>query len=172
MKTVGRILRLIDAISDRTGFAVSFLLLVSMVVVLYEISVRYVFNVSQTWAPEMSIFPFGAAIALGGAYTLLHKGHVRMDIFYSRWSPKAQAAMDIATFVVFLGFIGVLLWFGTQSLLIAIELGEKSESAWRPVIWPIRLMIPLGALLMLLQGLAGFTRNVLTLAGKETFGER
>lgn len=172
MKILGRILRLIDTINDRIGFAVSFLLLLSMAVVLFEISVRYVFNVSQTWAPEMSIFPFGAAIALGGAYTLLHKGHVRMDIFYSRWSPKVQAAMDIVTFVAFLGFIGVLLWFGTQSLILAIELGEKSESAWRPVLWPIRLLIPLGALLMLFQGLAGFTRNILTLAGKETFGER
>lgn len=158
--------------NDRIGYIVSFLFLLAMAVVLFEISVRYVFNISQTWAPEMSIFPFGTAIALGGAYTLLHRGHVRMDILYSRWPPKAQAAVDIVTFVAFLAFVGVLLWFGTKSFLIAVALVERSESAWRPVMWPIRLMIPLGAFLMLLQGLAQFTRNILTLIGKGSSDER
>jgi TRAP-type mannitol/chloroaromatic compound transport system permease small subunit len=135
-------------------------------IVLYEILMRYIFNLSQLWAFETSLFVFGTLFALGGAYTLLHQGHVKMDILYVRWPPKARAIMDIITFLLFLIFIGVLLWKGWNFAIRAIELGEKSNSPWAPYLWPTKIMIPIGAFLVLLQGLSQLIRNILIVAGK------
>jgi TRAP-type mannitol/chloroaromatic compound transport system permease small subunit len=172
MKNVARILRFIDRLSEGTGNVVSFLILASMGVVLYEVVMRYVFNLPQTWSSEMSLFLFGTLFALGGAYTLLHRGHVSMDIFYSKWSPKTRAIMDIITFVLFLIFVSVLIWKGWGLAWRAIEFMERSQSGWRPLLWPTKIMVPIGAFLLLLQGLVQLVRNILAVAGKGVSSER
>ena len=156
----------IDKFSEITGNVVCFLTLVLLGVVLYEILMRYVFNQSQLWAFETSLFIFGTLFCLGGAYTLFRQGHVKMDILYARWSPKARAIMDIVTFILFLIFIGVLLWKGWDLAVRAFELGEKSDSPWGPYLWPAKIMVPIGAFLVLLQGLSQLIRNIFVVTGK------
>ena len=158
-----RFSRYVDRLSEIIGNIVSYFVMGCIVVVLYEVFMRFVLNASQVWASEMSMFLFGPLFALGGAYTLLNKGHVSMDLLYRRWSPKGQAIMDIVTFVFFLLFVGVLLWKGSVLAWKAIELHQRSASAWEPPLWPIKIMIPLGALLMLLQGLSELIKSVLQL---------
>jgi TRAP-type mannitol/chloroaromatic compound transport system permease small subunit len=165
------ILHYIDLVSEVTGNLVSYLTIPVMFIILFEVLMRYFFLKSQTWSFEMSQFLFAAVFALGGGYTLLHKGHVRMDIFYSRLSPKRQALMDVATFIFFLTFVLVLIWKGSELASRAIFFHEQSDSSWHPVLWPIRVMIPLGGFLILLQGLGQLVRDVLVATGRMVIDE-
>jgi TRAP-type mannitol/chloroaromatic compound transport system permease small subunit len=127
---------------------------------------RYLFNDPTIWSHEMGLYVFGAIITLGAAYTLLHKGHVTMDVVYIKLSPKARATMDVATFIFFFLFVVVLLWKGWDMTWKAIRIMERSQSVWAPVIWPSRLVIPVGAFLLLLQGLSKFIRDMAVATGR------
>ncbi len=163
---IGRLLNYINSISRATGAFACSLVVIVMCIVLYEVVMRYVFNLSQVWAYELSKFLFGTLFILGGAFVLLHRAHVRMDAVYNRWSPKSQAIMDIVTFVFFLIFIGVLIWKGWEVGWRSFQLGERSDSAWEPLLWPVKMVIPVGAFLVLLQGLAHLVKNIITVTGR------
>ncbi len=160
---ISRLLHWIESISKYTGVCSCFFIVILIGVVLYEVAMRYVFNVSQVWAYEMSVFLFGSLFVLGGAYALLHQAHVRMDIIYSKLPDKKRAIMDIVTFVFFLIFIGCLIWKGWTAGLKAFQVVEKTNSVWEPVVWPIKMVIPFGAFLVLLQGIANLIRSILIL---------
>jgi TRAP-type mannitol/chloroaromatic compound transport system permease small subunit len=160
----------IDKLNQAIGGVARYLILGSLIVILLEVLMRYVFSASQTWSSEMSVFLFGAFFTLGGGYTLLKEGHVRMDVFFIKLSPRGKAIMDIATFILFFAFVGVLIWKGWDIAIRAFQLAERSESAWRPILWPVKLLVPIGAFLLFLQGLANLGRNILIVAGK-TGGE-
>lgn len=166
MKKSENILRYIDSISDLSGKIVSFLILILMGVVLIAVVMRYVVNRPTIWSHETGLYLFGGIIMLGAAYTLRHEGHVRMDALYGRFSPRGRAITDLATFIFFFLFIIVLLWKGWDMTWKAIRFMERTESFWGPVIWPSRIVIPIGAFLLLLQGLAKFVRDILTVKGR------
>jgi TRAP-type mannitol/chloroaromatic compound transport system permease small subunit len=105
---------------------------------------------------------------MGGTYTLYHDKHISVDMVYSRFSPRGRAILDLITFPLFCIFTGLLLWTGADYALRAIMLEEGSGSAWNPPIWPIRIVIPVGASLMLLLGLAKFIRNLVIIVGRKT----
>ncbi len=167
MKRIVLFVRRIDMLSRFVGKLSGFLILASMALVIYEVVMRYALKLPTTWSSEMSQFLFGTFFALGGAYTLLHNGHVRMDIIYSRFTPKGKAIIDLATSIFFFIFLVVLLWKGSEFALRAIRLAERSDSAWGPFLWPTKIMIPIGAFLMLLQGLAKYADNIVTAIGRE-----
>lgn len=103
-----------------------------------------------------------------GGYLLLYKGHVNVDLIYNRFSPRVQGVISLLTLFVAFFFCGVLVWKGGQYALFAIREGEKTSSIWAPVTWPVRVTIVLGALLLLLQALVKFTRDLeLVITGKE-----
>ena len=166
MRKLENSLHFIDYMSEWSGKIFSFLFVVLMCVVLIEVVMRYVLNNPTKWAHEMSLYFFGGAINLGAAYTLFHKGHVTMDVVHSRLSLRGRAIMDIATFIFFFVFVAVLLWKGWYVTWKAFQFMERTESSWGPVIWPSRLVIPIGAFLLLLQGLAKFVRDILTVKGR------
>jgi TRAP-type mannitol/chloroaromatic compound transport system permease small subunit len=169
---IERLFNYVNGISKATGVLACSLIVVVMFIVLYEVVMRYVFNASQIWAYELSQFLFGILFVLGGAYALLQRAHVRMDVVYARFSTKWQAIMDIITFVFFLIFIGVLIWQGWDVGWRAVQLEERSMSAWEPLLWPVKMVIPLGAFLVLLQGLTHLVRNILTATGRGGGNER
>jgi TRAP-type mannitol/chloroaromatic compound transport system permease small subunit len=109
------------------------------------------------------VMVFGALTILSGAYTLKEKAHVNMDLFHMRLSDRGKAIVDVITFPFFLLFACVLLWLGWDFAVRSVMLFEKSISNWHPPIWPVKLMIPLGALLLLLQGLAKFMTDLSTI---------
>ena len=166
MRKLENFLHFIDSISDWSGKIFSLLLLILLGVMLIEVVMRYIFNDPTIWGHEMGLYIFGAIIMLGGAYTLLHKGHVCMDAVHSKLSQKGRAIMDVATFIFFLIFVIALLWKGWDMTWKAFKFMERTESPWAPVIWPSRLVIPVGAFLLLLQGIATFVRNFLTATGR------
>lgn len=160
-------LKIIDKISDYSGKAVSVLIPITVLIMGYEVVARYVFNRPTLWVHELSVMFFGTFLIIGGAQTLLHGGHVNMDLLYSRLSVRGRAVLDLFTFPIFLAFMLVLLYKGGQAALHSVAMLEHASSQWAPPLYPFRLVLPLGALLLLLQGLAGFVRNLVTVVKGE-----
>lgn len=151
---------IIDSISERSGRIISYGAVLIMVIILWEIVARYAFNRPTVWAHELSQFIFGAFFMLAGAYALRHRAHVSMDMLYARQSVRTRAIMDVAASVLFFLFCGVLLWQGVILAWRALEIWERTYSAWAPPIFPVKLMIPIGAFLILLQGWVDLMRNI------------
>jgi TRAP-type mannitol/chloroaromatic compound transport system permease small subunit len=162
-----RFLKTIDRISDQSGKAVSFLVLFLVFVILYEIFVRYLFNSPTIWAHEVAQMVYGAYVILLGAYVLQRKGHVNVDILYNRFRPRTRAIIDLFTWLLFFYFCGLLLLKGGEMAWDSLKVLETEPTSFAPPVYPIKMMIPLGALLILLQGLAKFIRDLtLAITGK------
>ncbi|HXV22957.1 MAG TPA: TRAP transporter small permease subunit, partial [Alphaproteobacteria bacterium] len=117
--------RVIDRINEVVGRAVAFLTLGAVLVCLLVVVLRYVFSVGFIWLQELYVWQHAAVFMLGAGYTLLHGGHVRVDILYARMSPRRRAAVDLAgTMVFLLPWLGVLLYYGTPFLLLSWRLLE------------------------------------------------
>jgi TRAP-type mannitol/chloroaromatic compound transport system permease small subunit len=163
-----RFLKTIDRISEQSGKAVSFLIIFLVVVVLFEIFVRYLFNSPTIWAHEIAQMIYGAYVILLGAYVLQRGGHVNVEILYGRFRPRTKAVIDLFTWLLFFYFCGLLLWKGGDMAWDSFLVRETEPTSFAPPVYPIKMMIPLGALLILLQGLAKFIRDLtLAITGKE-----
>jgi len=162
MEKITKILRFVDSLSEWTGKAVSFFIFALAAIVGYEVVMRYVFNRPTVWVNDLSAMFFGTFIIIGGAYTLRDGGHVNMDVIYGRFSSKRKAFFDLFTFVILtLPFLGVMLWMGWGTAWKSLITLERDSTQWGPPIYPFRLMLPLGAFLILLQALAKFVRDLM-----------
>lgn len=166
MRYISIFIRSVSRLNDCLGkWIVSYLALAMFLILIFEVIARYLFSSPTIWAMELTQMLFGAYIMLSGGYLLVQRGHINVDIFYSRLPPRARAATDIATsFLLFL-FMLVLLKEGWALATDAVARMETSHSAWNPPLWPLKLMIPTGALLLLLQGLARLLSDVAILLG-------
>lgn len=164
-----RALAAIDFVSEWSGKLVSILIFFLTFFLLYDVIMRFVFNAPTIWAHELSLHLFGAYAVLAGPYVLLHNQHVKIDIFYIRFSKRGRAIIDSFTFLLFFLFILVMLRYGFSSAWRAVELQQTvSPSPWASPVWPTKLTIPLAAFLMLAQGVAQFIRTLkLAITGKE-----
>jgi len=163
------VVRVIDAISDSSGRIVAWLIIPLMVGTTYEVFARYLFNAPTIWAYDTSYMLYGSHFMLGAAYTLLKGGHIRTDIFYQNWSPRTQGRVDALLYVL-LFFPGMIFffWMGAQEGVQSLLIGERSDaSPWRPVVYPLKLVIPVTALLILNQGVSEFIKSAhLALRGR------
>jgi len=156
-------LKFINAVNDRVGNLLSYFLFLFFALLFMEVILRYFFNSPTVWANELAQMFFGAYAILSGGYILRTGGHVNVDILYSRLSHKKKAALDIFTSLLFFLFCGMLLIYGGSLAWDSLSRFEHSQSAWNPPLYPAKLMIPLAALLLMLQGLAKLIRDVLIL---------
>ncbi|MFC1901844.1 TRAP transporter small permease subunit [Chloroflexota bacterium] len=124
--------------------------------------IRYVFVQSTIWVHELSQYIFGAIFMLTGGYALLNRRHVNVDVFTVRLPLRSSAILELITSFFFFLFCGVLVWKGWQLGWHSLEIMERSSTAWAPLIFPVKLLVPLGGFLLLLQGLTKFVRNLLT----------
>jgi TRAP-type mannitol/chloroaromatic compound transport system permease small subunit len=155
----------IDRISEWFGKIVSFMVPSVIAITVWEVIMRYIFNRPTIWVHETSEHLFAFSFLLGGAYTLLKGGHVRVDVLYLRFSPKGQMILNLFDSIFFFLFIGLLLWQGGEMAWESVSLLERSQSPWGPYIFHVILAVPVAALLMLLQGLAMFIRDLKKLTG-------
>jgi TRAP-type mannitol/chloroaromatic compound transport system permease small subunit len=155
-----RFLKTIDQISEKSGKAVSFFILALVGVIIYEIVSRYFFKSPTIWAHEISQMIYGAYVILLGAYALKRGGHVNVDLLYGRFQPRTRAIIDLFTWLLFFYFCGLLLWKGGEMAWDSFVFRETDSTSFAPPLYPIKMMIPLGALLILLQGLAKFIRDL------------
>jgi len=154
-----RTIRVIDAISSASGHAVGWIVLPLIAVMSYELTVRYMLN-PTLWAYDLSYMLYGAMFMLGAAYTLRRGAHIRTDFLYQNWPVKVQAAVDAACYLLlFFPGIAIFFWISTDFAWRSYVQSERSVgSAWMPVIWPLKWCIPVGAGLLLLQGVAEFLK--------------
>jgi len=157
-----KIIGIFNGISEISGKLLMWLPWILMLIIMWEIVLRNVFNHPTIWAHELSIMVFAALTIMGGAYTLRYRAHVNMDLFYMRLSPRGKAILDIITFPFFLVFCVIILWLGWEFALRSVKVLEISQSNWAPPIWPIKLAIPLGALLLIIQGISNFLSDLHT----------
>lgn len=124
--------------------------------VAYEVTARYAFNRPTVWAYDLTYMFFGTQFMLAASYTLLKGGHIRTDVFYERWSSRTRALIDVVSYVLFF-FPGMLfvLYAGGVEAWHSWMIGERSDwTPWRPVIYPLKAVVPLTALLLVLQGVS------------------
>jgi TRAP-type mannitol/chloroaromatic compound transport system permease small subunit len=162
---VDRLLGVIDRVSTAAGWLAGWLIVPMTLAVTYEVIARYAFNAPTIWAYDVTYMLFGAQFMLAASYTLLKGGHIRTDVFYERWSTATRAKIDAAAYVLFF-FPGMLfiLYAGGAEAWKAWEIGERSDwTPWRPVIYPLKAVIPISAALLLLQGLAELVRCIRTI---------
>ncbi|MFC1819475.1 TRAP transporter small permease subunit [Thermodesulfobacteriota bacterium] len=114
------------------------------------------------WGTELTQMIFGVYVILSGGHILRWGGHVNVDILYNHFSTRVKAIIDICTFVLFFLFCGMMLLYGGSLAWESLSIWEHSESAWNVPIYPVKMMIPIGAFLLLLQGFAKLIRDILT----------
>ena len=159
------VIKTIDLLNKSVGHAFAWCIVILTLGVSYEVFVRYVLRDPTSWAFDLSYILYGALFLMSGAYTLSRGGHVRADIFYRRWRPRRQAALEVVLYFLFY-FPGVLAlviagWgYGTESYAI------REVSVNSPVgvpIWPLKMLIPAAGVLLTLQGIAEVLRCVVCL---------
>ncbi|MGH7320441.1 MAG: TRAP transporter small permease subunit [Candidatus Rokuibacteriota bacterium] len=156
------ILRCIDTLSEWSGRVFAWLILPLVIGVTYEVIVRYAFNAPTVWAYDLSYMLYGSHFMLGAGYTLLKGGHIRTDIFYDKWTPRRRGWIDAACYLL-LFFPGMLFYFlaSWDSAWHSVQIGELSEqSPWRPPIYPFKLVVPVSAVLLMIQGVSEFLKSL------------
>lgn len=168
MKMLKAILNTIDSINEWLGRVVSFLCVVMMSLITYDVVMRYVFNDPTDWQMEMSQFLMVTMVCLGAGYTELHKKHVNVTLLHEKWPPRVRAIVDFITHQVAILLVLVLIWFGGEIFWQNFEFGFRTASAWAPVQWPAKMMIPLAGIFLGLQLLANLIRFlVMAVSGVE-----
>ena len=154
MKFLLRLSSAIDTASRIVGVVCSYLIIPLTLLVVYEVLSRF-FNHPTIWSFELSNFFYGAYFMLVAAYGLLYKSHVAIDLVSGRFSKKTQAVLSLICYLfMYLPFIAVLVYFGILYALNSWQMMEKSWSIWGPPIYPIKTVIPITAVLLLLQGIS------------------
>jgi TRAP-type mannitol/chloroaromatic compound transport system permease small subunit len=155
-------IRAIDRFTDRTGTVVSWLSVPLVLAVTYEVIARYVFNAPTIWVYDITYMLYGTLFMLGAAYAL-HKGaHIRTDFFWEHFSIRRRGWIDTISYLVF--------FFPSLTLLFLISGGEalhswrlnelSDQSAWRPILWPFKAVIPLTCVLLMIQGISELLKSV------------
>jgi TRAP-type mannitol/chloroaromatic compound transport system permease small subunit len=165
-----RIDRLIAAIGRGVMWLSLLLVLLQFAVVL----LRYAFELGSIWLAESVIYCHAALFMLAAAWTLQQNGHVRLDVFYCDASPRTKAAIDLAgALLLLLPFVAAVVWFSLPYVARSWSILERSrEASGLPLIYLLKTLIPLFALLLLLQGLSQALRATLTLMGEGERGEQ
>ena len=148
--------RRLDTVATTSGAVVAWLIVPMVLALSYEVVARYVFNAPTEWAYDMTFMLYGSFFMLGSAYTLQRKGHVRTDSFYSGWSPRRQATVDLVCYaLMFMPFVAVLLFVGWGYFWKAFVTNETFvSSSWQPITWPFKLAVPVTGALLMLQGIS------------------
>jgi len=159
MKTL---IRIIDAISEWTGRITSWACVGLVIVLTYEVIMRYVFSAPTIWSFEISTMLGLTIIVLGLAYTHRHQGLVRIDVLWSLLPLRGKAIADlICASLLFFPLMIALIYFSVWRLQQSISINEVlTQTYWYPPSWPIRAVMVVGFCLFVLQGLAQFTRDL------------
>jgi TRAP-type mannitol/chloroaromatic compound transport system permease small subunit len=163
-----KILHAIDSVNEKAGSISSWLVAVLIAIILYEVISRYVFNAPTPWAFGTFRMVGGAIIVMGWAYAQLHNSHVRVDVFYIRFSPRKRALIDvIGTGIFFFPLFGAFIaraGSSTWHTWLAFVVSITSYHLKSPVNLLYQTIILVGLCLFFLQFVARFIRDVYILA--------
>jgi TRAP-type mannitol/chloroaromatic compound transport system permease small subunit len=165
-RPIVRFVHVVDRFNRSVGRVTMYMIFVLAGLLLFTSISKAAFNVSYLWSFELAQMMLTAYYILGGPYSMQLGSHVRMDLFYSRWSPRRRAAVDAFTCIFLLTYLVVLLLGGISSTEYALTYGQTTNSAWRPKLWPIKVIMCVGIVLMLLQTLAVLFRDIAAARGR------
>ena len=157
----------IDYISLKTGRATMYLVFVMMFILILSFVTRNIINIPLIWIIEMAQFVMTGYYLLGGGYSMLTDDHVRMDLIYSKLKDKTKALLDSLTSVFLIFYLVVLLIGSIYSLTYTLETNQRLFTAWAPYVWPIKSIMTFGILLMLLQSIAIFFKDIAKVLDRE-----
>ena len=153
----------VDTVNRRVGRTIMYGMFAIMAILLWSSLSKTFFNPSL-WTLEMAQFAMVGYYILGGPYAIQTDANVRMDLFYGSWSARRKAWFDVFTVFFLLFYLAVLLWGGIDSTIYSFKYGgERSPSAWRPYLWPIKVVMVTGIVLMIFQAVSEFFKDVLRL---------
>jgi TRAP-type mannitol/chloroaromatic compound transport system permease small subunit len=153
-------LKFIDSMSILVGKCVSFLMLIVVFMIGYEVVARYVFQSPTQWANEAMGMACALVYIMAGAWAIQADKHMKLELIYNKVSARGKAALDVATFGFFALYIVMLLWSASIFSWESILLLETSSSSWNPTVYPIKSALAIGTALVLIQGLAKFIRDI------------
>ncbi|MFV1967778.1 MAG: TRAP transporter small permease subunit [Pirellulaceae bacterium] len=159
-----KFVRVVDAVNYRLGRIIMYGIFLMVMVLLWS-SISKTFFVPSSWTLEIAQFSLVAYYILGGPYSIQLGANVRMDLFYGNWTVRQKAWVDSFTVIFLLFYLGVLLYGALDSTTYALKYNERSPTAWRPYLWPIKVTATIGIFLMLLQALSEFFKDIAMLRG-------
>lgn len=151
MERLRRVAAVIDALSERTGRALSWLMPAMVVVIAFEVVARYLFSAPTIWAYDTALILYAWLGLVGGAFAMKRGAHIRVDLFTANLSPRRQALLELigAPFVVF--FLVLVVWQVGMASLDALASGSRRPTEWAPPLILFLATAPLGGALLLLQ---------------------
>lgn len=172
MRLVKKIYDIMGLVSEWSSKVVMWLILVLIIIICYDVIMRYVFNAPTIWQFHVSFMTLATLIALGWAYVYYSGGNVRVDLIYAKFPIKAKLIIDIFfTLVFFFPTFFMLAYAYVTDAWYAFSIKEavKEHGIFYPITWPYKTLVALGFSLLWLQGVTTFVKDLLTLVkgGKE-----
>lgn len=158
--------RTIDAVTEFIGKAVSWLILVAVLVSAGNAIIRKIFNVSSNSWLEAQWYLFGAAFMFAAAYTLSQNEHIQIDIVYAMFSRRVQHWIDLLGHLLFLmPFVLLMVYYLIPYVLLSYRSGEVSSSAGGLIIWPAKGILLIGFVLLAAQGISEIIKKIAIMTG-------
>lgn len=162
------VIKNIEAFIKKEGEITSFLVYPLLIIVIYEVFMRYIFNAPTTWGFEATTFLYGLHYMFGYAYTDVYDGHVKVDIFTALLSSKKRALVAVITNITMFMPVMICLTIWSFKFAYTSTMGlEVNSTSWAPPIWPLKILMAFCFLFLLLQGTANLIKNINALTQKE-----
>ena len=164
-----RLTQALDAITRVVGRVTAWLIIPMVGSLVYEVFARYLFDAPTVWAYDMTYMLYGTFFMLGSARTLQRGGHIRTDTFYADWSPRRKAMVDATCYLLFyLPAMVVFLKLGAEYFWKSYQQNERIvTSPWLPIVWPFKLVMPVTAALLIIQGVSELIKSLRVIARNE-----
>ncbi len=156
--------RIVDAVNYRMGRLIMYGIFVMIAILLWSSISKAVF-LPSLWTLEVAQFAMVAYYILGGPYSIQLGSNVRMDLFYGSWTDRRKAQVDAITVLFLIFYLGVMLYGAWDSTAYSFEYGERSPTAWRPYLWPIKVIMCFGIFMMLLQSISELFKDIANIRG-------
>lgn len=151
----------IERFVDRVGRAVSWLALVIVALMSVNVVLRYLFSIGSVWSQELEWHLLVPLILFGCSYALRHGEHVRVDIVYGRFPPRAKVAVDLVSSLLVVAISALFIWFSLHYVQQAYVIDEGSpDPGGLPHRYLLKALLPIGFALLLAQGVAGALGSV------------
>jgi TRAP-type mannitol/chloroaromatic compound transport system permease small subunit len=158
--------RWIDTLNEKIGTAISWALLLAVIICAGNALIRYLFNISSNAWLEIQWYLFSAIFLLAAPYTLKRDEHVRIDVIVGRFSKRTRVWIDLFGYLFFLMPMALLiLYHGHAFAREALQSAEMSSNAGGLIVWPVKLLIPVGFALLCLQGVSEIIKRIAFLRG-------
>jgi TRAP-type mannitol/chloroaromatic compound transport system permease small subunit len=155
-------IKAIDKVTEILGYLVAILMVPLVLANTIEVIMRYGWRQPTSWAADVTVMSYATLFMLGSAYALLKGAHVRTDMLWEKFSDRTKGIIDSVAFLVFFfPTMALLFYISFEEFLHSWEIDERSTLAvWQPIIWPLRGVIPLTALLLMVQGVSELLKSL------------